>query len=206
MNGRRCISSADGDGDPGGQAHRLRARPLWRVAALGLCVGSGSAAAQTFAPTATFVQIGKAEQVDAITAGLAWDWQREWTFGEGRLTGRWEVSVSMWSYAAATGRGNAQLGLIAFTPVLRYVPGGAGAAWFIEGGIGATWMSPQYASDRKTFSTSFNFGDQIAIGWAFGPERLHEISLRYEHYSNADLRRPNPGENFVQLRVSVPFP
>ena len=33
----------------------------------------------------------------------------------------------------------------------------------------------------------------------------HELALRVQHYSNAGIRHPNPGENFVQLRGSFAF-
>jgi len=71
---------------------------------------------------------------------------------------------------------------------------------FFEGGVGVTFTTNVYETDRKRFSTSFNFGDHLALGRNFGARREHELSLRFEHYSNAGIKHPNPGENFVQLR------
>jgi len=45
-----------------------------------------------------------------------------------------------------------------------------------------------------------NFGDHIALGLRLGDRQEHELQLRVEHFSNAGLRKPNPGENFGQVR------
>jgi hypothetical protein len=42
----------------------------------------------------------------------------------------------------------------------------------------------------------------MAVGRMFGAERQHELVLRLEHFSNAGIDHPNPGENFVQLRYA----
>ncbi len=89
------------------------------------------------------------------------------------------------------------------TPVLRLFPGGS--RWFVEGGIGANLLLPIYQSESKRFSTSFNFGDHLAIGRIFGKDGGHEIALRFQHFSNAGIREPNPGENFLQIRYSRRF-
>lgn len=90
-------------------------------------------------------------------------------------------------------------------PVLRFSPLSHDAAWFLEGGIGLTLTSTVYETDRKRFSTSFNFADHVAIGRSFGASREHELMLRIEHYSNAGIKQPNPGENFIQLRYTHKF-
>jgi hypothetical protein len=55
---------------------------------------------------------------------------------------------------------------------------------------------------EKRFSTAFNFGDHIGIGYRTG---RGEWSLRLQHFSNAGIDTPNPGEDFVQLRWSMPL-
>jgi hypothetical protein len=75
----------------------------------------------------------------------------------------------------------------------------------MEGGVGITFTTTLYETERKRFSTSFNFGDHIAVGRNFGERREHEISLRIEHFSNAGIKHPNPGENFLQIRYSYRF-
>jgi lipid A 3-O-deacylase len=52
----------------------------------------------------------------------------------------------------------------------------------------------------KRFSTVFQFGDLVGMGRRFGPAMEHEVVLGVTHHSNAGVRHPNPGENFVQLQ------
>ncbi len=159
----------------------------------------------SFAPTGAFLQVGAAESTESATAGLSWRWSRQWTLGSGVVSGYWAAAVAGWRYTAADGVGNSHLWQLSFTPVVRYTPAGGSAPWFVEGGIGATYMSKVYVAEGRKFSTRFNFGDQIAIGAAFGPAREYEVSLRFEHFSNADIKLPNPGANFIQLRLAMPL-
>jgi hypothetical protein len=66
-------------------------------------------------------------------------------------------------------------------------------------------MDRLYRTDHKEFSTRFNFYDTIGIGRSFGDHRQHEVSLRWAHVSNAGIKEPNPGENFIQLRYARQF-
>ena len=70
-------------------------------------------------------------------------------------------------------------------------------------GVGANYIVPIFDSGEKRFSTKFNFGDHVAIGRSFGQHS--EVSLRVEHFSNAGIEHPNPGENFGQLRYAHRF-
>ncbi|MEO8124089.1 MAG: acyloxyacyl hydrolase [Burkholderiales bacterium] len=181
---------------------------LSRIAvSLTVAVATQAAAAESsFAPTGAFLQLGAAEGTHAATVGLAWRWKRQWVLGSGVVSGYWAAAISGWRYAAADGVGYSNLGQLSFTPVVRYTPAGGSAAWFIEGGIGATYSNKVYVTEGRTFSTRFNFGDQIAIGTFFGAAREYEVTLRFEHFSNADLEFPNPGQNFIQLRLAMPLP
>ena len=95
-----------------------------------------------------------------------------------------------------------QLGLV---PLLRYRFGEGRSNWFIEAGIGVSVMDPIYRTEEKRFSTRFNFVDVAGAGRSFGQRREHELSLRIAHISNANIKKPNPGENFLQLRYAVLF-
>jgi hypothetical protein len=179
----------------------------WLVVLATATVAPRPAAAEpSWAPTGAFLQLGVAEDTSAATAGLIWRWSRQWAFGRGSVSGYWAAAISGWRYEAANGAGDSDLGQLSFTPVFRYTPEGGDAPWFIEGGIGLTYTNKVYAPEGRTFSTRFNFGDQIAIGAYFGPAREYEVSLRFEHFSNAGIERPNPGQNFIQLRLSLPLP
>lgn len=156
-------------------------------------------------PSAVFVQAGAARQTREVTAGLVWDWTRQWNLGSGQVTGYWEASLSLWSYPGADERRTAWLGQASLIPVFRFRPTAGTSPWFFEGGVGVTLMTTIYETDRKQFSTSFNFADHLGFGRNFGSRREHEIALRLEHFSNGGIRHPNPGESFAQIRYLFRF-
>jgi len=153
-------------------------------------------------PKEMFLQAGSAAHVRTVSLGAIWPlpWQRD--FALGRLTASIEAGFGEWKTHGQRHhtRPFTQIGL---TPSLRLYPEAWHGAWFVEAGIGANVVTPAYHTDGKRFSTAFNFGDHIAIGLEFGAARQHEVSLRIEHFSNAGIDHPNPGENFVQLRWVV---
>ena len=157
-------------------------------------------ASDGLAPSALFVQAGAAEQTQMLVFGAVWDWRWQKPLA-GVFTGYWELSFGRWSSQAdPNGDSSAWVTQLGVTPVLRWHPGAATASWFVEAGIGANVLAPIYRSQNKRFSTAFNFGDHVAVGWHLGAERQHEISLRVQHFSNAGIKHPNPGEDFLQLR------
>lgn len=169
----------------------------------GLC--NVASAQSPFAPSGVFIQAGTAGSTHGFTSGLTWNWNRQWDLAGGKLGGLWELSLSRWSYPTMDGRSEAWLGQVGVVPTFRYRPAEGSSPWFIEFGIGASLTTTVYETQRKRFSTSFNFADHIGIGRNFGDSGRHELSLRVEHFSNASIKRPNPGENFAQLRYSYGF-
>ena len=78
--------------------------------------------------------------------------------------------------------------------------------WFAEAGLGVSYaVNHRYLTDQKDFSTRYNFATHIGVGYLFGEQLKSEISLRLEHHSNAGIKHPNPGENFLQIRYARHF-
>jgi len=76
----------------------------------------------------------------------------------------------------------------------------------MQAGLGLSLaLNRRYATQRNRFSTRYNFASHIGAGRTFGTQRQHEVLLRVEHHSNASIKRPNPGENFLQLRYTWRF-
>ncbi|HSI57915.1 MAG TPA: acyloxyacyl hydrolase [Ideonella sp.] len=169
-----------------------------------LLVGAGPAAAQAglLTPSAVFVQGGVAETASALVVGANWDWDWQRPTGWGTWSGYWEASFGRWSTERIDGSTShdwvTQLGI---TPVLRLSPAGGGG-WFVEGGIGVNLLLPIFRAKDKRFSTVFNFGDHLAVGRRFGERGEHEVALRVQHFSNGGIKKPNPGEDFLQLRYT----
>lgn len=73
----------------------------------------------------------------------------------------------------------------------------------VELGVGAHVFSGTRLGE-KDLSTAFQFGSSLGVfhrvqgtPWVLG--------LRLTHYSNADIKRPNPGQDYVQFRASYVF-
>jgi lipid A 3-O-deacylase len=186
-----------------------RVRPLAHCALLatlaGLLPAHGAKAGDAFEPSSVFVQAGSAGETTALGAGLSWDLPYRWTLGPGELGSYLEVSYARWQIRAGDRADLARLSQFALVPVLRYRGDGGASPWFVEAGLGLTATSSLYRTADRRFSTRFNFGTHLGVGRSFGERRQHELSLRLEHFSNAGIRHPNPGENFVQLRYAYRF-
>jgi lipid A 3-O-deacylase len=157
-------------------------------------------------PTSYFAQWGSGDtDTYAYTVGATWDWNWQRQVKWGRLVGYTEVAVGRWQHDLVGERGSQWFTQVGVTPVLRLFPNAGDGRWFTEIGIGANNISPRYVTDRKTFSTQFNFGDHGAVGRILDNEGRSSIALRYQHFSNAGIDSPNPGENFTQLRFSYQF-
>jgi len=173
--------------------------------ALLLCAGAlGTALAQQTPRNPTlYVQAGLGERgTDSITVGGTLPW-KTWTYSlwGAELRGHWDVYLSRWSFRAAAGR-SSSLMLLGVTPTLRLYPDDGRSAWFWEAGVGLTTTNHRYVTRHREFSTRFNFASHAGVGIHLGAQRQHEVVLRLQHLSNADIKHPNPGENFIQLRYA----
>lgn len=160
-------------------------------------------AAADWRPDAVAVQGGVGEDVDQAAVGVVWDW--DWQLKRrGLFTAHTELLVSRWR-THQVGGGRYHLHQVALVPMLRIRPDAGAAAWFLEFGIGASYLTRDYVTPERTFSTRWNFYDVIGAGFSFGERRRHELGLRYVHVSNGGVRQPNPGEDFLLLRYTARF-
>ena len=81
----------------------------------------------------------------------------------------------------------------------------AASRWFFDLGIGFSLTDRHYANRRREMSTRYNFASHAGAGLWLDAERRHAFVLRIQHVSNAGIKRPNPGENFLQLRYQASF-
>jgi hypothetical protein len=188
-------------------ARHQRGAAIAALVGTSLIVASNSTAAEinlrALHPSTLFVQAGAGDQnTQAYVGGAtwAWDWHRQ--VSSLSISGYFEAAVGRWITAHHGVNSSAWATQIGVTPVLRLQPSDPGSRWFAEIGVGANYIVPLYQTDHKQFSTKFNFGDHLGIGRQCGQQRKHEFTLRVQHFSNAGIDHPNPGENFVQLRYS----
>ena len=81
------------------------------------------------------------------------------------------------------------------TPVFRFQR--ASGSYF-EAAIGFHAVSELDFDGSRETSTHFQFGDHIGAGIVRG---RYDYGVRLQHLSNGGIRNPNPGINFLILRV-----
>lgn len=168
--------------------------------------GHGYAQSLPALSPALYLQYGAAEHsVHAWTLGTQIPWKSwHYNLAGGMVTGYWDAWISHWS--APYGGTDRSTWTFGAKPTLRWRPDTGRSPWFAEAGIGMTYaVNRRYITERKEFSTRYNFATHIGVGYLFGERLRNEISLRLEHHSNAGIKRPNPGENFLQLRYARRF-
>ncbi|MGZ5271850.1 MAG: acyloxyacyl hydrolase [Ramlibacter sp.] len=174
------------------------------VACAASTVASFAAAQQRDTP-AVFVQGGAGEDgVKAASVGLAWalPWH---TLRLGReISTRVEVFASDWR-TARIGGGHRSLLQLGAVPMVRVRPQEGRSPWFLEGGIGVSLLDREFETPHRTFSTRLNFSYNVGLGRSFGPQGEQEVSLRWQHTSNAGIRKPNPGLDLLLVRYSARF-
>lgn len=151
-------------------------------------------------PDGVSVQAGQGTHGSRIAGvGVIWDWDFERMRRKAELTAHTELMVNRWD-AREAGGSRQSLTQLVVLPSLRMRLSRGASPWFIELGIGASWMDRLFVTPEKSFSTQWNFFDMMGVGHSLGGHDGHEIGLRWVHVSNAGIKRPNPGQDFIQLR------
>jgi lipid A 3-O-deacylase len=167
-------------------------------------LAASHAFAQSLRPSGYFAEAAVLGGRDwALGAGLVWNlpWHRQ-ILGE-EVTSLAEGSISHWQ-ARGTGHSHG-FTHVALVPLARVRFDGGRSPWFADAGIGVSLTDRLFVTQTKTFTTRFNFVDTLGIGRSFGADRRQDLSLRLQHVSNAGIRVPNPGQNFLQLRYAGAF-
>jgi hypothetical protein len=131
--------------------------------------------------------------VDLWRVGAQWKQESAW-LARHNWQLYWDASLGGWYSETGT---VLDLGL---TPVLRHARHARGV--YFEAGIGGHLLSDSNVSRNLSLSTRFQFGDQLGIGYRF--ER-YDLAVSFQHLSNAGIRNPNPGVNFLLLRLQYHF-
>ena len=145
------------------------------------------------------LELGSGDESSELLRGsLQWKWARKWFADTGwELSGYWDASVGAWT----TDKTLIDFG---FTPVFRLQR----RDWsgpYVEAAIGFHLLSDLSVTGTRLFGSRFQFGDHLAAGWRFGPRGRYDVGLRAQHLSNGGLKQPNPGINFVVLRLAYLF-
>jgi lipid A 3-O-deacylase len=184
----------------------MRKKVMTAVCLLALA-GAG---AESHAVDGVAVSIGNANVVrtnDANTARLAftWNWQKKWFTGaDWQLGGYWEASLGVWRGDSPRG-GNRDIVDVGIVPVLRFEPRSVTGAPYFEGGLGVHLQSARRVHVEKDMGSLYQFGSHIGVGFRFGPKGQYDLGYRILHFSNAGIKRPNPGIDFQLIRFQYHF-
>jgi lipid A 3-O-deacylase len=163
-----------------------------------------AAGAQSLRPAGWFVQggAGPKDSLAGLSVGAQWPWAWRSGFAGGEFSAATEVFLSAWRADAAGGghRSYLQAGVV---PMFRWTP--AQSAWFFEAGIGLSILDKEYVSANRRQGSQWNFSDNFAVGRSFGERNEQEISLRWQHSSNAGIEKPNPGIDLLMVRYTTKF-
>lgn len=107
--------------------------------------------------------------------------------GQWRVASYWEVSAALWDNRDET---TADVGL---TPVFRLER----RSVYLEGAIGVHLVTT-HISAARVFSTAFQFAEHVGAGVRSG---RYQVGLHAQHLSNGGVAKPNPGINFLLVRV-----
>ena len=148
------------------------------------------------------------ESTEIWRVGVQWKWQRRW-FAERAWTlgAYWDLQAGRWRGPLRRGQllaGNQWD--IAITPVFRLERAERSALVpYAEAAIGFHMISDLRINFRRSFSTHFQYGDHVGAGVRFGGRHRWDAGLRLQHLSNGGIAKPNPGINFLQLRLAYHF-
>lgn len=115
----------------------------------------------------------------------------------GRLDITGELGAAYWWAHSGGHRGNVWQFIA--TPMLRWW---ITDRFYVEGGVGPSVFTHTQFAD-KNISTAFQFADQIGLG--FQLTKNNRLGLRYSHFSNANIKTPNPGLDVTQITYTYQF-
>lgn len=117
--------------------------------------------------------------------GRAWWWPQQLQYG-----------VGLWRVPDLEGRTVRYD--FSVTPVWRRASGFG----YIEGGLGAYLLSHTVNNEANRLPTAFQFGSHVGAGVFVDKASL---GVAVQHLSNARIKQPNGGINFLLLTLGVPF-
>lgn len=140
-------------------------------------------------------QNGSVKRIAVTYETPVW-WRYVLGHDSGRLDLNGELDISYWM---SRSREPSHLWQLGFTPMFRWWPRDS---FYLEAGVGATVLS-QTRFAGHDLSTAFQFGSHLGAGVLIN--HRHKVGLRVSHFSNADIKSPNPGLNLVELTYTYQF-
>jgi lipid A 3-O-deacylase len=158
-----------------------------------------------FAADSVSIEAASGNKTRLTRIGVQWKWERNWQILENaELSGYWDLTLANWEekrYRDVPGS-RQSLTAIGFVPTFRLKTRDV-IGPYLEIGTGPHLLSELYDNNRRQLSTRFQFGSLLGIGYVFSNKL--DAAIRYQHYSNASIKKPNDGVNFLIVRLSYAF-
>ena len=179
----------------------LSPRPRTVLCAVGLvaCVPVAMAA------DSISLEAGSGNKTRVARVGVQWMWETQWDIlDNARLSGYWDLSVAYWRGSRYQDNEASQnLGAVGIMPVFRLTAKESYGAYAELGIGGPHLLSELYDNNRRQLSTRLQFGSHLGLGYVFSNKL--DAAIRYQHYSNASIKKPNDGVNLFIFRLSYPL-
>ena len=174
-----------------------------------ICSSAATAAGNNWidAISLSYGQEGGRNNTEMYRVGLQNKWERTWlNDGAWYVGGYWDTELAYLKADHISGQ-NSEIFDLGLTPVFRMQRDASlssGVSPYAEAGIGPHLLS-ETSLGFKQYSTAFQFGSLIGFGLGFGDKGQYELSYRFQHISNADIKTPNNGINLHILRLGYSF-
>lgn len=184
-------------------------RTMFSAISLGGLFFLNPATAQTLATTPAPTMYLQASTGDSHSKGLVvgatFPWQgASMALGTGALSIHFDGWVGSWRNQRRHVK-RFDSTTLGFGPMLRWRGSEGASPLFMEIGVGVMYSHKTLYYNGKPMGSHWNFTPQAAVGSNFGSKNQHELSLRFFHASNAGIKKPNPGLDFIQLRYAHSF-
>jgi len=145
-------------------------------------------------------------EVGMLRIGVQWNWSKRWAITPNwHIGGYWDLDFGYWSNDSPRKTNNGMTD-VGFTPTFRLQQTSMGPiSPYAEGAIGFHLLSETSVSEERRFSTTFQFGDHVGLGFRFGYRHAMDLGYRFQHLSNGGIKDPNQGINFHQVRFQYHF-
>jgi hypothetical protein len=160
---------------------------------IALALGAGTliaASPAAFALDGASAEFGRGEDsTNLLRISLVDKWRKKQPPAgpDWRLAGYWDLSLAVWDNRDET---TADVG---FTPVFRIER----RSLYLEAALGFHLVQTRVSADR-VFSSAFQFAEHLGAGFITG---RYTFGVHVQHLSNGGISDPNPGINFVLLRL-----
>lgn len=143
------------------------------------------------------------DHVQKIDLGAVWDPGLNWWY-----IGGWNFTTVVEGHAVywnTNGNVHHTIGEFGVTPILRFEKSAGTIRPFVEAGVGLRLLTSPRVSESYTLSSGFQFADMVGVGVKFGGRMQYQVGYRFQHLSNAGIKRPNPGIDFHSVYVQYNF-